>query len=759
MPGVKGKYRQKRVRLSQDVNFIVPKENILDLKKIIREKEIERSRQLSKKSFSFKKLFTQKPESPVFEKKVAPLETKAVKKESVIKKKRKTFSDFIDNIHIFQQKFFLPQGWKKNLAAFVAVAILLISPIYGASYYQKANSIKGEVLGATSEAYGHLALASQFASEFDFSTAFAEFTQALGGFNSAQEELSEISDLVKAVPGKGSQFSSGEHLLDAGERFAEAGQYISKAAGPLIEMQTEKGGEKWTLVTALMLLDTNLTPAVEQINRAAEHLDQVNIKDVPSAHRDKIVAIKESLPQLQLWMSELSELSHLAVDILGTAAQKRYLFLFQDNSEIRPTGGFIGSFALVTFEDGAITELAVPAGGTYDLNGYLKEQIIAPAPLHLVNPHWYAQDANWYPDFPHSAQKFIWFYEKSGGPSVDGVIALTPDVLESLLAVIGPIDLPEFGVTVNAENIRKTLLTEVAAARETATPKQIISSLVPQVINSALSVDLTESPKLMASLRDLLVQKHLLFYFNDSDLQQKVASRNWTGQIYTTDQDYFMKIDTNIAGGKTDHLIDEVVKHTAEIQGNGEIIDTVEVTRSHRGNPADPIESVKNMDFVRFYVSERSELILAEGFTMIDPRMFLYPNSGYKEDDELEKIQGRVTIDEASGTRINNEFGYTVFGNWIGVEAGQTATVKIVYRLPFKLDREGFFEKTGSYALLTQKQAGSFTQHYLHTVKFPGSWQVIWKYPNIGELRIGQGEISLEGVLKQDSVLAAVFKE
>ena len=508
-----------------------------------------------------------------------------------------------------------------------------------------------------------------------------------------------------------------------------------------------------------MLLDTNLQPAIEQIDRASDHLSKVDAKDIPREHRDKITAIKESLPQMQVWLSELSEVSNLAVNILGTGEQKRYLFLFQNNSEIRPTGGFIGSFALVTFEDGEITELLVPPGGTYDLSGYLKEQVIAPAPLHLVNPHWYAQDANWYPDFPTSARKFIWFYEKSGGPSVDCVIALTPNVLESLLAVVGPIEMPEFGVTVDAANVRDVLLEEVAAVRETSTPKQIIANLVPLIINSTLETDLTNSPEVITSLRDLLTQKHLLFYFNDSELQQRVEARNWAGQVYDTSQDYFLKIDTNIAGGKTDHLIDEIVKHTCEIQDNGQIVDTVRVTRSHRGNPDNPIESVKNMDFVRFYVPQGSKLISAEGFTLIDPRMFIYPSAEYKEDQELEQIQGRVTIDEASGTRINNEFGYTVFGNWIGLEAGQTASVKISYQLPFKLDREGFFEKTGSYTLLTQKQSGSFDQHYIHQINYPQSWQVIWKYPNINDLQVGKSKITIEGVLKQDSVLAAVFKE
>ena len=65
---------------------------------------------------------------------------------------------------------------------------------------------------------------------------------------------------------------------------------------------------------------------------------------------------------------------------------------------------------------------------------------------------WTMHDANWFPNFPTSAEKVSWFYEKTGGRTVDGVIAITPELLRDLLAITGPIDMPEYDKTINADN-------------------------------------------------------------------------------------------------------------------------------------------------------------------------------------------------------------------------------------------------------------------------------------------------------------------
>src|SRR3989344_28805 len=97
---------------------------------------------------------------------------------------------------------------------------------------------------------------------------------------------------------------------------------------------------------------------------------------------------------------------------------KKYLILFQNPSELRPTGGFPGTYGVVTFKDGKLQDLKVD--DVYNLDGQLQELIVPPIQLQHITPNWGMRDANWFIDFPTSARKITAFYKKESGYEVDG---------------------------------------------------------------------------------------------------------------------------------------------------------------------------------------------------------------------------------------------------------------------------------------------------------------------------------------------------
>jgi len=99
---------------------------------------------------------------------------------------------------------------------------------------------------------------------------------------------------------------------------------------------------------------------------------------------------------------------------------------------------------LLTIDQGAIKSLFVD--GIFNVDGQLHEKIIPPRPIQKISTAWSMHDANWFADFPTSAQKIQWFYEKTGGPTTDGIISLTPTLIERLLGLTGPIPMPEHDV-------------------------------------------------------------------------------------------------------------------------------------------------------------------------------------------------------------------------------------------------------------------------------------------------------------------------
>jgi hypothetical protein len=207
-------------------------------------------------------------------------------------------------------------------------------------------------------------------------------------------------------------------------------------------------------------------------------------------------------------------------------------------------------------------------------------------------------------------------------------------------------------------------------------------------------------------------------------------------------------VDTNIGGGKTDAAIQTSIQHQASIAADGSVTDTVTITRVHTGASDDIFAGVKNIDYVRVYVPQGSSLLSAEGFTQPDAALFLPVEAGYEQDADLQDISGDVAIDSKTQTRVSNEFGKTVFGNWIQTEPGKSSTVTLRYRLPFKVTRSNW--TPGRYSLLLQKQPGAFDPIVFTSVNYPKSWKTVWTYPN--------SSLQLQDTLLTDRFIGAVFE-
>ncbi|MEI6597263.1 MAG: DUF4012 domain-containing protein, partial [bacterium] len=460
---------------------------------------------------------------------------------------------------------------------------------------------------------------------------------------------------------------------------------------------------------------------------------------------------------------------------------KRYLLVFQNNSELRASGGFIGSFALIDFSKGEIKNIEVPGGGSYDTDAGFLKQIKAPEPLSLVRADWHFWDANWWPDWPTSAKKLAWFYENSDGSTVDGVISFTPEVIEKLLAIIGPIDLKDkYGLVIDADNF--WLETQKLAEQKpdvTREPKKINGDLMNKIIEE-LPKRLTKDNlgPLFSAIEESLAGKNILFYFTDKDLEAKADELGWSGRIKNTDGDYLNVINTNIAGGKSDRKIKQEIIHKTEVQPDGSIIDNLTIKRIHEAIKREPFSGVRNVNWLRVYVPLGSELLEVSGFKPVDKIFFEKEIAGLTDDPEVLAGEGVAQTDELSGTKIYNEFNKTVFANWSQLDPGETIEINIKYKLPFKLTdkkqpaaqelKDQLITRAGeilnpeqknlySYSLLIQKQPGMNSSTIASELKLSDSFKSIWKYP--AALASDQNGWSTNEALTQDKIMGLVAEE
>lgn len=533
--------------------------------------------------------------------------------------------------------------------------------------------------------------------------------------------------LLRRVPGLG-EGTSGIALLQAGGHLSRGMETLTL----LLDEGTKvlQGSEKPSLLTLVERAAPFIQSSSSEFGQAAKYFQLVQPESLPLDRQEMFARGAVWLPLFAQALTFSSEHVDVLQELLGGNGPRTYLFLFQNNHELRPTGGFIGSYARLDIHQGQIRQFFVD--GIFNPDGQLKENIVPPGPIQKISAGWSLHDSNWFPDFPTSAQKAMFFYEKTGGPTTDGVITLTPVVLERMLQVLGPIAMPEYGITVDADTFMPLIQEEVEMNydKEENTPKKILGDLTGLMLERLILAPKAEQLLQVAdTLVSLCNERHILLYARNSQMEELIRHSGWSGEMLPAPHDYVSVIHTNINGYKTDGVIEETLHHEASVQDDGSVIDTLTITRKHNGGQT-PYEwwNKVNADYLRVYVPLGSELLSAEGMTPEFPKPPLdYEALGFRRDLDVEREEKAQRIDQ-SGTRIGEEFGKTVFGNWVYVSPGESVAVTYRYRLPFRLPVTVLAEQPPvPFSVLYQKQPGTQGVKLFGSIRYPETWQPIWQ--------------------------------
>lgn len=637
-------------------------------------------------------------------------------------------------------------SWQRALAAFVGLAFAAVLPLHALQVLADTKTHGGVVETESKAALDTFLRGAASLSSEQFESAGQDFGQAAQGFAEAETTLNDlnigVATLTRLLPKADNTVDSARNLMTAGRELSETAAILSTAADGL----SNKGSIN--LSDKLELLGAYMENALPHAEAAATALRGVDPAVVPTEYARQVVDLQTRTPQVVAAMQEYGEFVDVLNLILGGQDKMRYLAAFQNNTELRPTGGFMGSFAELDLDRGEVVRMLVPGGGTYDVQGQLQAFVAAPGPLQLLKARWEFQDANWFPDFPSSAQKLRWFYSEAGGPTTDGVVAVNASFVVELLRLLGPVDMPKYGRTFNAENFifETQKIVENEYDKETNAPKAVIGDLAPILLERLKTTD----PQTLLTVIDLVAkglrEKDLQINFRDNELQASMVDLGWSGSLKQTSGDYLMVVDTNLGGGKTDGVIDQAVHVDVSWQPDGSQVNTVTVTKTHRGLKTALFSGSNNVDYLRLYVPRGSQLLAASGFEVPADELFETSDLPLAVDADLDLHMQNLTKDPVSGTDIWEEDGKTVFGNWMQTAPGETEDIIFTYRVPgalFKVesDHDIFsFLRTklnvpdlGQYTLLVQKQSGVQVRATTVQVNFPADLSTLWSSETAAE--------------------------
>ena len=585
----------------------------------------------------------------------------------------------------------------------------------GCHFLATALNLKDSIFSGAQAGIGHMTKAQQDLADQNTEAAASEFQLAYNSFSLGQRQLTqgnaEMSDILNVLP----QTKAANNLLQAAALVSQSGQEMVKfyqtASGLNFSAQGLEGGKNPQ--ETFSILKNSLDTATTNLAAANQKLSDADLSLVPSSKRAEFVELSSKLQQAQTALNNFKQILGILNSILvpkGTA-----LILFENNNELRPAGGFIGTYGLANLESGKINNLAI--GSIYDLDGQLVTKVSPPNPLLNVNDQWYMRDSNWFADFQASAQKAVDFYEMEGGQTPNTIIALTPNVVVSLLNITGPVYVSTFNTTLTADNfVEKTQAISTVSDNLTLNqPKQILADFFPLFMQKLKTLSVSQNKQVLAGLFAQLQQKQIVLESSDPAVQSQLEAFNWAGRVFYSDRDYLQMVSANLGGTKTDLYLQKKLSLKTVIAKDGSIINDLTLTVT---NQLPNMEDATNTSFIRFLVPQNSKLLSVTGFDSKD--LDGLQNNNYRQDPQVTAWQSGLIKDVSSGTLIGQESNKTFFGNWLSVAGGQTRVIHLTYQLPFKL------KDPDRYSLVLQKQIGSVATQFNWSVNFDGK-QLQWE--------------------------------
>jgi hypothetical protein len=584
------------------------------------------------------------------------------------------------------------------MGAGAVIALLLYISQYG-------FQLKGRVIQQGSAAIGHLIAARDSIEQLDVQSAQNQLSLAQSEFSKASDTLNilgpQLTRLLSHIPGLAS-LRAGQDLLEAGRLLSEAGNALSEAmqalsqSGGLIDAQAT---DRTSMGDVLLPMEAAFDRAAQSVADAQRLLDGVDSESVPAEYRAQYEEVVARIPELRELVDRATQGVQFLTWFTGTEAPRRYIVLFANNSELRPTGGFPGSYGVLTFERGRLKDFK--ADDIYNPDGQIRALVVPPEQLQHITPDWGMRDAAWWADFPTSAEKVMEFWRLGGGTAVDGVIAVQPDVLADILRVIGPIKPDGYDITLSADTVLPELQREVEYGidKERGAPKQIIADLAPVIVQRMAALKPQQWAMLLQSFRARLATRAIQLYVTDAERQTFIVGQQWDGRILDAPGDYLHVNVANVKGAKADAVTDMTMKLETWAE-KGTMVHRLTLTRQHSGGQSEyGFYNKPNHSWIRVLVPEGSVLRGVSGNDRPSHAPLMTYGADAQRDADLDALEQTYETGNIWGATVFEESGKTGFGFWHSLEPGETRTVQLEYEIPAAA-------AASDYRLLVQRQAG-----------------------------------------------------
>ncbi len=544
----------------------------------------------------------------------------------------------------------------------------------------------------------------------DFDKSLSNIAQANAGVTEAKTIFDSL-ELIRQTGFLKQEFEIGDDLSKLATLSTESAQATILGIQALYKSLISVTGESVESPKAYFDLSRSyLSLADEDLSKAQALLLSENfINHLPAVFRGEVDSLSNKLASYSDMIKKARALATLLPEVVALEGSKDYLILFQNNSELRPTGGFIGSLAKITFESGKLKKLAV--NDVYAIDGQLGIHVEPPKEIKedLGQKDYFLRDSNWEPDFPTAARQAAWFYNKITGERVEGVIALDISAMEDLLGVLGPLDLPDYNEKISSDNLFAKAISnaEVDFFPGSQAKKSFLTGLTQGLFNKLFFLPNQNWPGVVASLGRSLEQKHMSIYLNDPKLFSYLVSQGWTNAFPRPStekngptEDLLIPVEANLGANKANYYLDRSYNLETMIGKDGEISHRLRIAYTNR-SPSEVFPGGKYKNRMRVYLPFGTKL--------------------------TRLLWGEADITKSVTSFV--DYGRSGYSFLIELSPKEKKTLVLDYSLPFKLD---FVEGKALYRLNIIKQAGTLKDPFTWNLTYPLNMKIASNSQKIG---------------------------
>jgi hypothetical protein len=480
------------------------------------------------------------------------------------------------------------------IAAFVVIVGGLVALALGQIVRADRNAVAGKA--ALARAQTDIDAQHVHAARTDLVAALTDFQH----MHQHLASMGPLAPIARITPFLRIQIRGATDFSEAGELLSTAGLHLVDAAAQVLDPK-DTHLRLSAALNELQTIRAALNDGIGALDGAAAKIRALDgyrlIGPLNSARND----LKARLPRAGRRAVSARDGLDALIDMLGGSGPQRFLIFSQNPDEVRPTGGFIGTYGVLTTHDGHVS--LTQFDSTSSWYGTHPQAALQPAqaslPFQLGTPP-QAQtiaDVNATADFSAAGQLASELWTRGGEPAVNGVISMTPAVMARIVGVLGPVTVPGYGGTITAANLiaQVDFHTHFEAPPVGGGRKDFLVALVKVVTQKALDAPASTWDPLGRAMAAGFEAREAMAWSNEPVIQTALVERAWDGTLPQVPGDFFDEAEFEYAA-KNGGGLHRTFDHDVVIHADGSARITTNVTIDNTLPPNYGYDHVENLD-------------------------------------------------------------------------------------------------------------------------------------------------------------------